>query len=51
MCFVNALWFVIVALFFSSSRVRLLFMRMGHWFERTMGMILILFAGRLILSM
>lgn len=51
MCFVNALWFVIVALFFSSNRVRLLFMRMGHWFERTMGVILILFAGRLILSM
>ncbi|AKV10217.1 MULTISPECIES: LysE family translocator [Pseudomonas] len=51
MCFVNALWFVIVALFFSSVRVRVLFMRMGHWFERTMGVILILFAGRLILSM
>ena len=51
MCFVNALWFVIVALFFSSTRVRLLFMRMGHWFERTMGVVLILFAGRLILSM
>ena len=51
MCFVNALWFVIVALFFSSARVRLLFMRMGHWFERTMGVVLILFAGRLILSM
>ena len=51
MCFVNALWFVIVARFFSSARVRLLFMRMGHWFERTMGVVLILFAGRLILSM
>ena len=51
MCFVNALWFVIVALFFSNARVRLLFMRMGHWFERTMGVVLILFAGRLILSM
>jgi RhtB (resistance to homoserine/threonine) family protein len=51
MCFVNAAWFIIVALFFSSARVRVLFMRMGHWFERTMGVILILFAGRLILSM
>ncbi|MCK8664916.1 LysE family translocator [Pseudomonas azerbaijanoccidens] len=51
MCFVNALWFVIVALFFSSLKVRLLFMRMGHWFERSMGVILILFAGRLMLSM
>jgi len=26
--FVNALWFIIVALVFSSARVRLLFMRM-----------------------
>ncbi|WP_085668016.1 MULTISPECIES: LysE family translocator [unclassified Pseudomonas] len=51
MCGVNALWFVIVALFFSSSKVRVLFMRMGHWFERSMGVILILFAGRLVLSM
>lgn len=51
MCLVNALWFVVVALFFSSNRVRGLFMRMGHWFERSMGVILILFAGRLILSM
>jgi len=31
--------------------VRLLFMRLGHWFERSMGVILILFAGRLMLSM
>ncbi|WP_236189838.1 LysE family translocator [Pseudomonas paraglycinae] len=51
MCGVNALWFVIVALFFSSSKVRVQFMRMGHWFERSMGVILILFAGRLVLSM
>ncbi|NUU36341.1 LysE family translocator [Pseudomonas sp. C2B4] len=51
MCGVNALWFVIVALFFSSNKVRLLFLHMGHWFERTMGVILILFAGRLMLSM
>ncbi|BAO61160.1 LysE family translocator [Pseudomonas protegens] len=51
MCLVNALWFVIVALFFSSSRVRLLFMRLGHWFERCMGLLLLLFAGRLLLSL
>ena len=50
MCCVNALWFVIVALFFSSAKVRLLFLRMGHWFERTMGVVLILFAGRLMMS-
>ncbi|MBT2293938.1 LysE family translocator [Pseudomonas fluorescens] len=51
MCLVNALWFVVVALFFSSARVREMFMRMGHWFERSMGVILILFAGRLVLSL
>lgn len=51
MCLVNALWFVVVALFFSSAKVREVFLRMGHWFERTMGVVLILFAGRLILSM
>ncbi|UCZ86627.1 LysE family transporter [Pseudomonas sp. L5B5] len=51
MCLVNGLWFVIVALFFSSPRVRLLFMRLGHWFERCMGLVLLLFAGRLLLSL
>lgn len=51
MCLVNALWFVTVALFFSSARVRLQFMRLGHWFERCMGLILVLFAGRLLLSL
>lgn len=51
MCLVNALWFVIVALFFSSARVRSLFLRLGHWFERCMGLILLLFAGRLLLSL
>lgn len=51
MCLVNAAWFVIVALFFSSARVRQVFLRLGHWFERSMGLILILFAGRLMLSL
>ncbi|MBC2657033.1 LysE family transporter [Pseudomonas sp. MSSRFD41] len=51
MCLVNGVWFVIVALFFSSARVRSLFMRLGHWFERGMGLILLLFAGRLLLSL
>lgn len=50
MCLVNALWFIAVALFFSKPGVRSLFMRLGHWFERSMGLILVLFAGRLILS-
>jgi RhtB (resistance to homoserine/threonine) family protein len=50
MCCVNAAWFMIVSLLFSSPRVRQLFLRMGHWFERTMGLVLVFFAGRLLLS-
>ncbi|WP_017905790.1 LysE family translocator [Pseudomonas asplenii] len=51
MCAVNALWFILVSLLFSSERVRQAFLRMGHWFERGMGIVLILFAGRLVLSL
>ncbi|WP_248804594.1 LysE family translocator [Pseudomonas sp. MWU13-2100] len=51
MCSVNALWFILVSLLFSSDRVRQAFLKMGHWFERTMGVVLILFAGRLMLSL
>jgi len=51
MCSVNALWFILVSLLFSSERVRQAFLQMGHWFERTMGVVLILFAGRLMLSL
>jgi RhtB (resistance to homoserine/threonine) family protein len=50
MCCVNAAWFMIVSFLFSSPRVRQLFLRMGHWFERTMGLVLVFFAGRLLLS-
>lgn len=51
MCSVNALWFILVSLLFSSDRVRQAFLQTGHWFERTMGVVLILFAGRLMLSL
>lgn len=50
MCCVNAVWFMAVSLFFSSPRIRLAFMRMGQWFERVMGVMLVLFAFRLMLS-
>lgn len=39
------------SLLFSSERVRQAFLKMGHWFERSMGVVLILFAGRLVLSL
>ncbi|MFC3939301.1 LysE family translocator [Pseudomonas gingeri NCPPB 3146 = LMG 5327] len=51
MCSINALWFILVSLLFSSERVRQAFLKMGHWFERSMGVVLILFAGRLMLSL
>ena len=34
-------WFTLVSLFFSQDRVRAAFLRCGHWFERTMGVILL----------
>lgn len=51
MCFVNALWFVLVATFFTHRGVREQFLKMGHWFERLMGLLLMLFAVRLIWGM
>jgi len=37
----TAAWFCLVALLFSQQRVRAGFARMGHWFDRLMGMVLI----------
>src|SRR5471032_1312719 len=37
----TALWFCLVAMLFSQQRVRAGFARMGHWFDRTMGAVLI----------
>lgn len=34
-------WFTLVSLFFSQARVRATFLRCGHWFERSMGVILL----------
>ncbi len=51
MCFINASWFALVSLLFSHDRVRAGFVRIGHWFERVMGVVLITFAVRLIVSM
>ncbi len=47
MCLVNALWFVIVALFFSNPNIRASFLKAGHWFERSMGALLLIFAIKL----
>ncbi|CAD5106871.1 LysE family transporter [Zestomonas carbonaria] len=37
----TALWFCLVALLFSQRRVRAGFSRMGHWFDRAMGAVLV----------
>ncbi|MDN0085588.1 LysE family transporter [Crenobacter sp. SG2305] len=50
MCCVNAGWFMLVSALFSSPKVRAGFVRLGHWFERFMGLILVAFATRLVLS-
>ncbi|PHM28261.1 LysE family translocator [Xenorhabdus budapestensis] len=48
MCIVNAAWFILVSCLFSSPTVRLQFVRLGHWFERAVGVVLIGFAVRLL---
>lgn len=50
MCSVNAIWFVMVSLIFSQYTIRTKFMKIGHWFERSMGAIIGIFAAKLILS-
>ncbi|MES2870980.1 MAG: LysE family transporter [Pseudomonadota bacterium] len=37
----TGLWFCMVAMLFSHQRVRSGFARMGHWFDRTMGAVLV----------
>jgi RhtB (resistance to homoserine/threonine) family protein len=43
-------WFTLVSLFFSKNRVRAAFLRCGHWFERTMGVVLLALGLRLALA-
>lgn len=37
----TGLWFCLVAMLFSQQRVRAGFARMGHWFDRAMGAVLV----------
>lgn len=41
LAFATGIWFCMVAMLFSQARVRAGFARMGHWFDRTMGAVLI----------
>ena len=46
----TTLWFCLVAWLFSRDRVRAGFARMGHWFDRVTGAVLIALGARLALS-
>ncbi len=46
----TALWFLLVAWLFSRGRVRARFARMGHWFDRLTGAVLIGLGVRLAVS-
>jgi len=47
----TAAWFSLVSFLFSKKSVRQRFVKQGHWFERVMGIILLIFAGKLFLSL
>ncbi|VXC79122.1 Lysine transporter LysE [Pseudomonas sp. 8Z] len=46
----TALWFCLVAWLFSQPRVRAGFARLGHWFDRLMGVVLVGIGVKLALS-
>lgn len=46
----TAVWFCLVALLFSQARVRAGFARMGHWFDRFMGVVLVALGVKLAFS-
>ncbi|MDP3977257.1 MAG: LysE family transporter [Pseudomonas sp.] len=46
----TALWFCLVAMLFSQPRVRAGFTRLGHWFDRLMGAVLVGLGIKLALS-
>lgn len=50
LAFATAAWFCLVALLFSQARVRAGFLRMGHWFERSTGLVLIALGLRVAIS-
>ena len=41
-------WFCFLSLVLSKDKVRRLFQRQGHWFDRVMGLVLILLAARIL---
>ncbi|MEE4243335.1 MAG: LysE family transporter [Desulfopila sp.] len=50
MAFATALWFAGVSVLFGNDHVRAVFFKIGHWFERMMGGILLLLGIKLVFS-
>lgn len=44
-------WFSLVSFLFSKQIVRQKFLKSGHWFERVMGVILLIFAVKLLITL
>lgn len=47
----TAAWFCLVSFLFSQQTIRQKFLNHGYWFDRLMGIILLLFAGKLVLEL
>jgi len=50
MCGVNAAWFMVVSVLFSHQRIRERFLAHSRLFDNVIGTVLLLFAGRLLLT-
>ncbi len=50
MAFATAIWFAGISLLFGNDSVRRVFSKIGHWFERLMGGVLLLLGAKLVLS-
>lgn len=50
MAIATAAWFTIVSFLFTRRAVRDRFLRIGHWFDRAMGVLLLILAARLALA-
>lgn len=46
----TAAWFCLVSFLFSQQAIRQQFLNHGYWFDRLMGVILLLFAGKLLIE-
>ncbi|WP_432456150.1 MULTISPECIES: LysE family transporter [unclassified Agarivorans] len=50
MVMATALWFMMISWLFSTQRVRRKFLQVGHWFDRSMGLVLVSLGIRLLFS-